>query len=504
MDPTNSTKTTSSDTSARLEPQGRPPAHLDARLTNRRIAKNAVALTGARGVTVVIALVITAYLTRVLSPQYFGILGFGTAVLSYFSLLVKFGFNTLGAREAARQPEEIQQLASRITSLKLFLCVPGYVAFLLVVMLLPKDLLVKQVLAVQGLLLFGLAVSLEWVYQGVQRMGVLAVRNVAAALVHVGAVVLLVHDPSDVLLAAAASVSAVVIANVWILVTYTRDFGRLKLRIEPREWILLLRPALPIAASSFMIAVYYHLDQVMIGLMKGETEVGFYTAGYLLLAATLVPAQIINLVFFPSLSAAYGHPNEMRERATLFARCMAALGFPVAVGGVVLAGPLLIAFAGDAYLPGIGAYTLLMVNAGLVYINMTFGQPLIAWNRQRVYFWAVGAGAVANVVLNALLIPSFGIEGAAAATVLSECTVLIGLVYLHWKAVRALYLATWVRAALAAAIGVGGVIVGLQAVGVTPLWAGLASVGAYAVVAWVLRVVEPKAILETLRPNREE
>jgi len=57
-------------------------------------------------------------------------------------------------------------LASRITSLKLFLCIPSNVAFLLLVMLLPKDLLVKQVLAVQGLLLFGLAVSLEWVYQG--------------------------------------------------------------------------------------------------------------------------------------------------------------------------------------------------------------------------------------------------------------------------------------------------------------------------------------------------
>lgn len=472
-----------------------------ANLNNNRIARNVGALAAARGVTVFVALIVTAYLTRVLTPTYFGILGFGSALLSYFSLLVKFGFDTLGAREGARRTDEIPQLASRITSLKLFLCVPGYLAFLAVVLLLPKDLLVKQVLAVQGLLLFALAISVEWVYQSVQRMGVLAVRNVAAALVHVGVVVVLVRSPSDVLLAAAASVLAVLVANVWILASYTKDFARLRIRIEPRKWLPLIKPALPIAASSFMIAIYYALDQVMIGMIKGETEVGFYTAGYKLLGAALVPAQIIYLAFFPSLSEALGHMDQMRERAALYARSMAAFGLPVAVGGILLAVPILVGFAGEAYIPGGGAFALLMVNAGFVYVNMTFGQPLIAWNRQKAYFWAVGTGAVANIILNAVLIPSYGIEGAASATVLSECVVLAGLAYLHWKVVGDLYLATWIRAALAALVGVGAVIVGLQALGLHALWAGLATILVYPLVAWGFGVAEPFSLLKSLRSS---
>lgn len=484
---------------SRSEPRDVLPYPEDSQNVTGRIAKNAAKLAGARGFTGVVALVITAYLTRVLTPQYFGILGFGTALLTYFSFLVTFGFDTLGAREATRRVNEIPELASRITSMKLFLCVPGYVVFLVVVMLLPKDLLVKQVLAIQGLWLFGLALSVEWVYVGVQRMGVLAIRNVAASLVHLAAVFLFVRSPSDVILAAAASVLAVMVSNIGVLARYVRDFARLNLHFEPRNWLPLIKPAVPIAASSFMIAVYYSLDQVMIGIMQGETEVGFYTAGYLLLGASLVPAQIIYQAFFPRLSSTFGRIDQMRAGAGLYARSMAALGLPIAVGGVALAGPLLIAFAGDSYEPGIGAFTLLMVNAGLVYINMTFGQPLIAWNRQKAYFWAVGFGAVANVVLNALLIPPFGIEGAAAATVLSECAVLVGVVYLHWQTVRALYMRTWIRAALAAAIGVGGVIVALQAAGIGPLWCGLASLFTYAFAAWQLKVIDPNAIRGIVR-----
>src|SRR5690606_32269547 len=138
------------------------------------------------GATVLLQLAVTAYLTRTLAPEHFGILGFGTALLSYFSLLVTFGFNTLGTRELARAPERASELAGHLTAFQLLLSVVGYALFLGTVLLLPKPALVKTVLAVQRLGLFTTALSLEWAYLGVERMGVLDVRNVVAALLHVG------------------------------------------------------------------------------------------------------------------------------------------------------------------------------------------------------------------------------------------------------------------------------------------------------------------------------
>lgn len=477
-----------------------PPGSSEAQ-RDHRIVRNVGALSLARGATIALQLVATAYLARTLAPDHFGILGFGTALLSYFVLLVTFGFHTLGARELARTPERAGELAGQMTTLQMLLSVVGYGLFLGTLWLLPKSPLVKLVLAVQGLQLFATAISLEWVYQGVERMGILAVRNVAAAVLHVAAVLVLVQNPDDVVWAAAAQVGAVLVGNGWILVTFTRDFGGLRLRMSPAAWRGLLRPALPIAASSFMIAVYYHLDQVMLGLIRDDTEVGLYTAGYRLLAAALIPAQILYQAFFPALSATYGDLPTMRTRARSFARVMALLGLPVATGGVLLAGPLLTLVAGPAYVGGTTAFALLMANAGLVYINMAFGQPLLAWDRQRAYFGAVGAGAVANVALNALLIPTYGLDGAAAATLLSEGVVLVGVLTLHWKTVQQAYLGLWLRGLIATGVGVAAPVLGVLAQDGSPLLAALAAVLGYSLAAWAVGLASPRTFLATLRPG---
>ncbi|MDX1438548.1 MAG: flippase [Rubricoccaceae bacterium] len=455
----------------------------------QRVAKNVLALSASRVVTLVLGIAITAWLTRTLEPSFYGILGFGAALVSYFSLLVKFGFDILGARELARRPGDLTYLSGSITTLKLILSVLGYVGFLLAVLLLPKSILFKQILAIQGLLLFGLAISLEWVFVGMERMGTLAVRNIVVSMVHLGSLVIFVHDPSDVLFAAAFSVAAVFVGNLWIYARFRSVAGKLAIQIDLSGWKKLIRPATPIAASSFMVAIYYNLDQLMIGLMMGEADVGFYTAGYKVLAASLIPAQILGQSFFPRLSSVWGNQDLMASSSRGLSKAMANVGLPIMVGGFLLAEPLLLLLAGNAYAAGVPALAILMVNGGFVYINMSLGKPLLAWNLQRSYFYCVGFGALLNLLLNALLIPPFGIEGAAVATLLSEFGVLIGLLIVFMKAVRSFPISLWVRGLCAALIGVGGVIVLLESLGISALVAGLITLITYPVMAILFRTI---------------
>src|SRR5690606_19929830 len=164
----------------------------------------------------------------------------------------------------------------------------------------------RRVLAVLGGMLFAHALSVEWVYQGLERLGLVAVRNVAMAMLHLVAVLLLVHTPGDVVWAAAAATGAMIVLNGWLLATLVRDLGRLRLDVRPAAWRALVPPALPIAASTFMIAVYYNLDQVMLGLLRSEAEVGLYAAGARALTAALMPAMVLIQAFFPTLSGAWG------------------------------------------------------------------------------------------------------------------------------------------------------------------------------------------------------
>lgn len=466
----------------------------------QRTGRNVVALAGARGAVALSTLVLTAYLTRTLEPSTYGILGFGTALLGYFTLFTHLGLDTLGTREIARAPDHARLLAGRITGIKLVLGTIAYALFLGVVFVLPKPPLFRLVLSIQGLTVFAHAISVEWVYQGVERMGILAVRNVATALLHLGIVLGLVHAPEDVVWAAAAGVIALFVLNLWLLVSLVRDFGRLDLSLDLEAWRSLLPPALPIAGSVFLIAIYYNLDQVILGLLRNETEVGWYTAACRAMTAALLPSLVFGQAFFPALSSVFGDLPAMRERARAFATAMIPVGLPIGLGMALLARPLLVLFAGEDYAPGGPALSILMLNAALVYFNMVYGQSLLAWNYQKVYMLAVGTGALINIVLNFILIPSYGPVGAAAATFAAQSGAFLWVWVVHRRVTGQAYADVFIRALAASLLGVVAPILLGQHLALPLLPLLVVVAGLYGSLAWGLGLI-PRTLFRGLRPG---
>jgi O-antigen/teichoic acid export membrane protein len=312
-------------------------------------------------------------------------------------------------------------------------------------------------------------------------------------------VLLLVHAPEDVLWAAAAGVGALFALNLWLLITLTRDFGRLDLSFDLEAWRTLLPPALPIAGSVFMIAIYYNLDQVILGLFRDETEVGWYAAGCRAMSAALLPSLVFGQAFFPALSSAFGDIEAMRERASAFAASMIPVGLPIGIGMALLAQPLLVLFAGEDYAPGGPALAVLMLNAALVYFNMVYGQSLLAWNYQRTYMLAVGTGAVINLILNFILIPRYGPIGAAIATFAAQSGAFVWVWIAHRRITGSAYGGVFVRALAATLLAVVVPILLGQHLAVPLIPLLLAVAVLYGGLAWVMGLV-PRALLDGLRP----
>ena len=459
-----------------------------------QVARNTGALIAARGVTMLLSLATTAHLTRALGQEGFGVLGFGLALLSYFGLVARPGLDTLAIRTLARAPDRIRETASDVTSLQVALSLLAAVLYGAAVFAFPNTPRVRAALLVVGLPLLVYPFSLEWVYQGIERMGVLALRNVIAGVVQLGGALVLVRSTDDVVPAAAVQGIAAAVAAAALYVTYRSEFGPLRLRVNPNAWRALLQESLPIAASVFMVMVYYNLDKLMLGVLEGNAAVGLYDAAYRWVTFGLVPAAILYQAFFPALSTSLGDASAMATRARAYTRSNVLIGAPIAVGGALLATPLIELLAGGAFLDAAPVLVILMVNVAVVYVNMSLGQPLIAWDRQRSYMWVVGGGALANVVLNVALIPRYGSTGAAWATLAAEGVVLAGLASLHWRIVRQSHAGVVLAAAAAAAVGVGGPILGCRAAGL-PWGIGAAlSFPAYALTVWASRLVRASDI----------
>jgi len=169
--------------------------------------------------------------------------------------------------------------------------------------------------------------------------------------------------------------------------------------------------------------VIQYTDRIMLGYLAEDAlnKIAVYSIALGLANLILIFPSGISGIFFPVVSELFGKNdiNEMNRILKTSMKWTAILMVPLALIMGVFADSLLMLFYGETY--GQGAIVLVLFIAGL-FIRSLFYLPqliLSAMRRLDVELKAAGAAAVANVILNFLLIPMLGIDGAALASMLS-------------------------------------------------------------------------------------
>ena len=162
----------------------------------------------------------------------------------------------------------------------------------------------------------------------------------------------------------------------------------------------------------------FHVDVVMVRLIAGDSETGFYKAA-LALAEYIwfVPLSLQTLLLHSTSNHwVDGRTGRLTELSTKITRYVLLFTGLLAVGLFVLAGRVLPIYFGDPYAVAEAALLLLLPGT----IGFALARPLYAINQSSgtlsPLIAATAVAAVVNVVLNAVLIPQYGIAGAAVAT----------------------------------------------------------------------------------------
>ncbi len=185
-----------------------------------------------------------------------------------------------------------------------------------------------------------------------------------------------------------------------------------------REWFW---KGLPFALTFVLTILYFRIDQPLIVAFKGLGQAGLYAAAYKPIESLLfVPITFLSIVF-PVLSVYYRERrSDLLYAVNRFYKGLLLMGWPVSVGIFVLAHPLTPLLLGHAFLASEPAMRILALALGIAFVNNAFIGALNASDRQLSFTWAAGWSVVANLVLNLILIPLFGYQGASWATVMTE------------------------------------------------------------------------------------
>ncbi len=188
-----------------------------------------------------------------------------------------------------------------------------------------------------------------------------------------------------------------------------------------RAWLVSI---LPLSLTAGLQVINTQADILILGLFRPAEDVGVYKVA--VQAAMLIPfgLQAVNMVIMPYIARlhAEGDQRRLQRLVTQSARAILALALPLVLAFVFF-GDAILSFAfGPEYVRGHTALILLslgqLVNAAMGSVNVLLNMT----GHERETLRGVAVAALANLILNFVLIPTFGLVGAAAAT---ACTFVI-------------------------------------------------------------------------------
>ncbi len=386
------------------------------------VVKNFLFLTSGEVVSRVLGFLTTVYLARVVGIEGFGKLGFVWALYAYFAQLASQGFETVGVREVARGSIPLPTLTNALFSLRFLFSLASFILLLVFAFLASLDRITRTLLLLQGLNLLLLSFYVQFFFRGTESMKHIAGSRILQSISYLTLAIFFVKGPENLLLIPFLLFIATILSLIPLLRVYKKVAGGLFFHFSREAFRPLLQAALPLGLSGFMIQIYYNLDSVMLGFIRGTSAVGIYTAAYKIVLILNVIPNLILSSFFPSLARVDETPGGVLHLKE-YVLTLIVLGIPLGFIGYFISPLLIQILFGSSYHEAVVPLQILFVNASFVFLSMAFANPLTANGKNREYLQIVMTGAAVNVVLNILLIPSFGLIGAAVATVLSEAAV---------------------------------------------------------------------------------
>jgi O-antigen/teichoic acid export membrane protein len=398
-------------TSIRLEPR---PVCVPA---PRRIASNFLSLSAAEIACRGTSVVVTLSLAKCLGRAGYGRIEFAFNVVFWLVLLVRNGCEVIAARELARHPRLVRPLVNHLFFIKIAVAVVLFLALVTVgttTLTEPAD---RKLLALYGLMLLTTAMGLDFVYRGMERMGLVAISLYIRTAVYALGVWFWVGDVSRIAWVPAwlAAGEACGIALVWS--QYAREYGLPRPILSGRFLRVFLKRCQPVLLIQIAQTVLGSIDLMIVGLFCTWDQVGLYGAPHRMVTAALTFGMIFQQVVFPTLARSWREtPAAGRKALDSLVRGLMIGLVPLAVGATILATPLvhflLPSFEGAGILLALGIW-----RAPLLTLAFLYHMTLIAVNRESAGVRLLVAGALASGPLVGLMLWKFGLTGAAFAIV---------------------------------------------------------------------------------------
>lgn len=389
---------------------------------HNKVVKNAVWIIICKIVQAILSLIVTMLTARYLSPSGYGLINYAASLVAFVTPIMKLGLDSVLVQAFVNTPEDSGKIMGTTFVMTLssgVLCILGVTAFAVVANAGERMTVLVCALYSLSLLFQGLEL-VQYYFQANLKSKYTSIVCLIAYFAVSAYKIFLLASRSDIYWFAVSQALDYLIISVLLIFVFHRISGQ-KLRFSFSTAKRLFANGKYYIVSNLMVVIFATTDKIMINLMLGDSATGYYSAAVTCASMTAFVFSAVIDSFRPVIFESKKTDNFKFEKNV--SELYSIIIYLSLLQCIIIAffSPLIIDILyGAEYAESVSALRIIVWYTTFAYLGSVRNIWILAEGNQR-YLWIVNtSGAVANVVLNFALIPSWGIDGAAFASLITQ------------------------------------------------------------------------------------
>lgn len=372
---------------------------------------------------IISAVFVGIYIARYLGPEKFGVLSYVLAVAAFLMAVSRMGMDAVLVREMVDKPERHQQLMGTAFWIMSIVAVACYLTLLFALYVLDEDTEVKLYLAIiSSSCIFTPFLVVDYYFQAEVKAKFSAICKTLVLLFMSFVKLWLIWSGESLIWFVLASLMDHFLLAAILYVMLVGKGGMAFFRYFDLEAAKhMLKGAWPMMLSAIAVLIYMRIDQIMIRNILGMQEVGIYSAATRIYEAWMTLPFVISVSLLPLIIKSKGRSvEEYRRRLIQLFRALIYLSVVAALLVGFISEWLMVFAFGEEFRASAPVVSVVMWTAVFAAVGSVSARYFNVERMERKFALRTALAAIINVVLNFIMIPLYGIMGAAISTLI--CT----------------------------------------------------------------------------------
>lgn len=392
------------------------------RIMNSQFLKNTGWLVGSQIIQMVISLFVGMITARYLGPANYGILNYTASFTAFFTPICTLGFNGILVKELISNKDAQGEIIGTVLVFRFFSSLISMITIVLIIKVLnPSDILIMKVSILQSIsLLFSIFDTVDYWFQSRLESKYTAVmRIISYSMVAIYKIIILILGKTVEWFAFSNTLDLIVLSFLFMYIYVNHRAPKLSFSFLRGKNMLMI--SYNFIISGLMVACYGQMDKIMLGKMLDVTSVGFYsTALYICSLWTFILNAIMNSANPLIFEAKKNNEKLYQKRITQLYAAIIWISFGVAIFFCLFAKSIILILYGEEYLGAITPFRIITWYTAFSFLGSARNSWLVCEGKVKYEKYFAGIGAISNFFMNLIFIPTFGINGAAIATLLTQ------------------------------------------------------------------------------------